>query len=48
VNKRFRALTDLAEKVEFRQDGEALLKGTDVELYRIAALLGGGMTPEQI
>jgi uncharacterized protein (DUF433 family) len=48
VNKRARELTDLAEKVEFRHDGEAVLKGTDVELYRIAALLGGGMTPEQI
>lgn len=48
VHKRARQLTELAEKVEFRRDGEAMLKGTDVEVHRIAALLGGGMTPEQI
>jgi uncharacterized protein (DUF433 family) len=48
VHKRARELADLAEKVEFRRDGEALLKGTDIEVHRIAALLGGGMTPEQI
>lgn len=48
VQKRTQELADLAEKVEFRKDGEALLKGTDIEVYRIASLLGGGMTPEQI
>ena len=37
----------MAETVEFRNDGEAILKGTQIEVYRIAALLGG-MTPEQI
>ena len=47
VQKRAQDLADLAEKVEFRKDGEALLKGTDIEVYRIAALLGG-MTPEEI
>lgn len=45
---RARELTELSEKVEFRRDGEAVLKGTDVEVYRVAALLGGGMTPEEI
>jgi uncharacterized protein (DUF433 family) len=48
VNKRARQLAELAEKVEFRQDGDAVLKGTDIEVHRVAALLGGGMTPEQI
>jgi uncharacterized protein (DUF433 family) len=48
VHKRARELVELAEKVEFRQDGEAVLKGTDAEVYRVAALHAGGMTPEQI
>ncbi len=48
MHKRARELAEMAEKVEFRQDDEALLKGTGVEIHRIAALLGGGMTPEQI
>jgi uncharacterized protein (DUF433 family) len=48
VRDRERELAELAEKVEFRQDGEALLKGTDIEVYRISALLDGGMTPEEI
>lgn len=48
VRDRERGLAGLAEKVEFRQDGEALLKGTEIEVYRISALLDGGMTPEEI
>lgn len=48
VEKRARALAELAEKVEFRKDGEAILKGTNIEAHRIAALLAGGMTPEQV
>lgn len=48
VHSRARELAELADKVEFRRDGEAVLKGTDVEVYRVAALLGGGMTPEEI
>jgi uncharacterized protein (DUF433 family) len=48
VHKRARELVELTEKVEFRQDGEAVFKGADVEVYRVAALLAGGMTPEQI
>jgi uncharacterized protein (DUF433 family) len=47
VHARARELAELAEKVEFRQDGEAVLKGTDIEVHRIAALFRG-MTPEQI
>jgi len=48
VRKRVKELVKLAETVEFRKDGEPLLKGTDVEVHRIAALLGGGMTPDEI
>ena len=48
VWKRAQELTKLAEKVEFRSDGEAVLKGTDVEVHRIAALLSGGMTATEI
>ena len=31
--------TKLEDKVEFRKDGEALIKGTGIEVHRIAALL---------
>ena len=41
-------LTTLAKKIEFRPDGEAVLKGTDVEAHRIAALLAGGMGAEEV
>ena len=47
VQKRAQDLAGLAEQVEFRKDGEAILKGTQIEVYRVAALLSG-MTPEQI
>jgi uncharacterized protein (DUF433 family) len=47
MHKRASELAELAEKVEFRQDGEAVLKGTDIEVHRIAALFRG-MTTEQI
>jgi uncharacterized protein (DUF433 family) len=48
LHQRARELADLAKKVEFREDGEAVLRGTEVEVYRVAALVSGGMTPEQI
>ena len=48
VENRARELAELADKVEFRKDGEAVLKGSRVEIYRIAALLNGGMSPEEI
>jgi uncharacterized protein (DUF433 family) len=48
VEERARQLAGLADKVEFRKDGEPVLKGTDLEVHRIAALLEGGLTGEQI
>jgi uncharacterized protein (DUF433 family) len=48
VEKRARELASLAKKIEFRSDGEAVLKGTEVEAHRIAALLTGGMSAEEI
>ena len=48
VEERARELAELAEKVEFRKDGEAVLKGTGIEVYRIAALLIGGLNPEEV
>ncbi|UHD45816.1 DUF433 domain-containing protein [Aureimonas altamirensis] len=42
VERRTSDLSALAEKVEFRADGEPMLKGTAIEVYRIAALLEGG------
>ncbi|MBN9263268.1 MAG: hypothetical protein J0I75_01665, partial [Hyphomicrobium sp.] len=43
LEQRARQLSELAEKVEFRKDGEAILRGTTIEAHRIAALLAGGM-----
>jgi len=48
VEKRASELAELAENVAFRNDGEPVLKGTNVEVYRIAALLSGGASPEAI
>lgn len=48
VERRTTDLTALADKVEFRTDGEPLLKSTSVEVYRIAALLEGGAPIEQV
>lgn len=48
VSDRTHQLADLAGSVEFREDGEAVLKGSNVEVYRIAALLSGGVRPEDI
>lgn len=48
VEQRTTDLAALAEKVEFRADGEPLLKGTSIEVYRIAALLDGGSSPQQV
>lgn len=44
VDERTTELSELAGKVAFRDDGEAVLKGTDIEVHRIAALLDGGMS----
>jgi uncharacterized protein (DUF433 family) len=48
VERRTSDLAALAEKVEFQADGEPLLKGTQVEVYRIAALLEGGASIDQV
>jgi uncharacterized protein (DUF433 family) len=48
VEQRARELAELADKVEFRKDGEAVLKGTSIEVHRISALLSGGMSSEEI
>lgn len=48
VRKRADELSRLVEKVEFRKDGEPLLKGTTIEVHRVAALLNGGMTVEEV
>jgi uncharacterized protein (DUF433 family) len=48
LERRTSDLAALAEKVEFQTDGEPLLKGTQVEVYRIAALLDGGASLEQV
>jgi len=48
VRKRAQELAKLGEKVEFRSDGEAVLKRTGIEVHRIAALLNGGMTAKEI
>jgi uncharacterized protein (DUF433 family) len=48
VEERTRELSELADKVEFRADGEAVLKSTSIEVYRIAALLDGGLSVVEI
>jgi len=48
VEKRARALDELSGKIEFRDGGEAILKGTKLEVHRIAALVFGGMSPDDI
>jgi uncharacterized protein (DUF433 family) len=48
VERRTTDLTALAEKVAFRADGEPLLRETEIEVYRIAALLEGGALIEQV
>jgi uncharacterized protein (DUF433 family) len=48
VEQRTSDLAALAGNIEFRADGEPLLKGTQVEVYRIAALLEGGASVDQV
>jgi uncharacterized protein (DUF433 family) len=48
VERRTSDLAALAETVDFQTDGEPLLKGTSVEVYRIAALLEGGGSIDQV
>ncbi len=48
VEQRTSDLAALADKVEFRADGEPVLKGTSIEVYRISALLDGELSVEQV
>jgi uncharacterized protein (DUF433 family) len=48
IGARARELAELADKVEFRVDGEAVLKGTTIEVHRIAALLDGGLSVDEV
>ncbi|MEH3117063.1 MAG: DUF433 domain-containing protein [Methylorubrum populi] len=48
LEARTHELAVLAERVEFRVNGDAVLKESGVEVHRIAALLGGGMSPDEI
>lgn len=48
VQARLAILHDLEEQVVRGASGEMVLKGTDIEVHRIAALLGGGMTAEEV
>ncbi|MFI5012934.1 MAG: DUF433 domain-containing protein [Hyphomicrobiales bacterium] len=41
-------LSKLAGKVSFRADGEALIKHTNIEVYRIAALIEGGLSVDEV
>jgi uncharacterized protein (DUF433 family) len=48
VDLRTTELAKLAKEVEFRSDGEPVLKSSEVEVYRIAALLDGGVSIEEV
>lgn len=48
VEERARALTELSNSVSFGSDGEAVLKGSGIPVHRIAALLDGGATVEEV
>ncbi|HJU16182.1 MAG TPA: DUF433 domain-containing protein [Stellaceae bacterium] len=48
VERRTAKLAELIDKIALRNDGEAVLKGGDVEVYRIAALLAGGLSVDQV
>jgi len=48
VEQRTTDLEQLSEKITFRADGEPQLRGTEIEVYRVAALLDGGASIEQV
>ena len=48
VERRTAKLAELSDKVEFRSDGEAVLKGSGIEVYRVATLLDGGLSVDEI
>jgi uncharacterized protein (DUF433 family) len=48
LESRTAELAGLAANINFRTDGEAVLRGSDIEVYRIAALLDGGMSVDAV
>jgi uncharacterized protein (DUF433 family) len=48
VERRAANLAELVETLAFRADGDPLLKNTQIEVCRIAALLDGGASIEQV
>jgi uncharacterized protein (DUF433 family) len=48
IESRTAELAKLASRVEFRADGSAMIAGTDVEVHRIAALVDGGMSVDEV
>ena len=48
VESRTAELAALSDKVAFRSDGEALIKGTDIEVHRVAALIDGGLSIDDV
>ena len=48
VQARLRALQELEDRVGRNTAGEAVLKGTDIEVHRVAALSSGGMTVDEV
>jgi uncharacterized protein (DUF433 family) len=48
VEHRLKALDALRREIEVDARGEARIKGTRIEAHRIAALLAGGMSVEQV
>lgn len=48
VRARLDTLRELESQVERNISGDAVLRGTDVEVHRIAALLSGGMSVDEV
>jgi len=48
VSERLMALDDAHAHVEVRKDGDPVIKGTEIEAHRIAALLAGGASVEDV
>lgn len=48
VRERLKTLKGLDRQVETNAAGETVLKGTDIEVHRIAALLEGGVSAQEV
>jgi uncharacterized protein (DUF433 family) len=48
VDRRTAELAGLATRIDFRPDGEPVLKGSDIEVHRIKALLDGGLSVDEV